>query len=460
MATDPEDHDDCYESFNKKLMQGSRDNGDELPESILRALQRTAIDMQDEELSGIMEDKIKQYVLTKHEHEDQKEELNEASPEEKKQKEHLNRPEDNCLQIDHNPLEIKKDEVSAISEKEIQQYIRSRKELRDAQNIMEVNDGATNLPKQLMCQPSQQQLVDSNLPDLPLDIGDHVYAWRSFIGIPGVFQHHGIVMDISRDEKGELQIKIADFSCILRAPNEQNPLSSDVKDDSRSVDMLTGMQNQRTLHPHGILRVYDSSFKDQKWHKVHYKANVYKTSMWRSGTCTCVEADPPAKVLARAYFLLEHPELLPPYHIFNSNCESVAVWCCTGKWCTLQASSLLYLTAAGQLKSTASLAAFAASQQVTVTAPAAGIWGCLGYTTSTQVSLLSTQPHLIPLLAAYGVVSAGAPTFVLWRAKSMWEQITKRLNEKFWEHAMKDPNVFANSMMYWSERHAAFERSK
>jgi len=65
------------------------------------------------------------------------------------------------------------------------------------------------------------------------------------------------------------------------------------------------------------------------------------------------------------------------------------------------------LTAAGQLKSTATLAAYTASQQVTVTTPSAGLWGYLGYTTTTHVSLLSTQPHLMPLLAAYGVVTAG-----------------------------------------------------
>jgi hypothetical protein len=147
------------------------------------------------------------------------------------------------------------------------------------------------------------------------------------------------------------------------------------------------------------------------------------------------------------------------------------------------------MQAAGQLKSTASIAAYAASQQVTVqgmssicirhffldfstlnffshfndyhtAAPAAGLWGYLGYTTSSQVSLLSTQPHLIPLLAAYGVVTAGAPTFVLWRAQNMWERTSERLNDKFWENACRDPDMFANSMMFWSEKHAAFERSR
>ena len=122
--------------------------------------------------------------------------------------------------------------------------------------------------------------------------------------------------------------------------------------------------------------------------------------------------------------------------------------------------SLRNIQAAGQLKSTATIAAYAASQQVTVQAPAAGIWGWMGYTTTSQVSLLSTQPHLIPLLAAYGVVTAGAPTFVLWRAQHFWEHTSERLNDKFWQYACKDPDMFANSMMFWSERHAAFEHSR
>lgn len=206
-----------------------------------------------------------------------------------------------------------------------------------------------------------------------------------------------------------MELKIADFSCLLRAPSNDNP-SADCPDISQtqSVDMLTGNKQRFYMQPHGILRVYNSSCKDPKWHKVQYRANVWKTTLWRSGTCTCVDSDPPAKVLARAYFLLERPEILPPYHIFRSNCECVSLWCKTGSWSTLQASSLLSLTAAGQIKSTATIAGYYASQQVTIQTPAAGLWGMLGYTTSSQVSLLSTQPHLMPLLAAYGVVTGKA----------------------------------------------------
>ena len=36
--------------------------------------------------------------------------------------------------------------------------------------------------------PIRPLTVSDALPDLPLEIGDHVYQWRSFAGIPGVFQ--------------------------------------------------------------------------------------------------------------------------------------------------------------------------------------------------------------------------------------------------------------------------------
>ena len=77
-----------------------------------------------------------------------------------------------------------------------------------------------------------------------------------------------------------------------------------------------------------------------------------------------------------------------PYHWLYNNCEAAAVWCKTGRWCTLQALSLLKRTAAGQAKSTAVLAGTAAATQVTVTAPATGIWGWFGMTSTTQLPLL------------------------------------------------------------------------
>ena len=207
--------------------------------------------------------------------------------------------------------------------------LQQQQQRQQQQVEVEPADGSTNGPnngdKNNDNESPSQNLPLSqepeSLPDLPLEIGDHVYQWRSFAGIPGVFQHHGIVMDIRRDDHGEMELSIADFSCLLRAPSS-NTTKQAVKDQvkngnthhlvgpAHSIDMITGTtqkdQQQRSfsLHPHGILRVYNSSSKDPKWHKVVYKANLWKTTLWRSGTCTATASDPPAMVLARAYFLL------------------------------------------------------------------------------------------------------------------------------------------------------------
>jgi hypothetical protein len=62
--------------------------------------------------------------------------------------------------------------------------------------------------------------------------------------------------------------------------------------------------------------------------------------------------DPTEIVLARANFVLEHgEEVLPPYHVFFSNSECLAVWCKTGRWSTFQTAVFLSTTSVGAAKS-------------------------------------------------------------------------------------------------------------
>ena len=278
----------------------------------------------------------------------------------------------------------------------------------------------------------------------PLCVGDHVYQWRSWMGIPGVFQHHGIVMDIQQ-EKSEnqqaeggslLKLIIADFSNVEQRRKKKTP--TDPKPSRRGV-----------LTQEGILRTYADT---DQWHKVEYQAAWWKRTVFRAGTCTSVSSDAVGLVLARVNYILRNPEVLPDYHVVNANCECVAVWCKTGRWSTLQASSLLELTAAGQAKSTATLAATAASTQVTVQAPAAGMWGWLGYTTTSQVSWLSLHPIFVPALAGYAVLSVGIPAALYIRARQQWKTITENLKETFWQDAMAHPEVFAECMTHWSDK--------
>lgn len=133
-----------------------------------------------------------------------------------------------------------------------------------------------------------------------------------------------------------------------------------------------------------------------------------------------------------------------------ANCECVAVWCKTGTWATLQAINWLVMTAAGQVKSAVTAGSIAAATQVTSTVPAVGFWGWMGYTTTTTVPLLSTQPYLLPAIIGYGVVTVAAPTLWLLHAKKHAKRTTENLNKSFWEHAIDQPELFVECITNWS----------
>jgi hypothetical protein len=316
-------------------------------------------------------------------------------------------------------------------------------------------------------------------------VGDHVYQWCSLLGIPGVFQHHGIVIHVENrapmegDEEEEQQqlLTIADFSNLLPASNSRPNQTNDEEDEDEleflqpdgepqstqatttaapggsfisgrpllrsassasSADAVTTVIASRNG---GCLRVYqtNSSSKANKWHKVTYQDHWFHTHLWRrSGTCTPVASDPTEVVMKRVNFLLYQSKvvdnsLLPKYHAIFANCECVAVWCKTGAWSTLQAASFLSHSAVAQIKGTATIAGVAAAQTVTV--PAAGMWGWLGYTST--VPLMTAQPLILPAIAAYGVLTIGGPAVCLAVAKKKWSSTTKALNDTFESYCME-----------------------
>lgn len=281
-------------------------------------------------------------------------------------------------------------------------------------------------------------------PERPdFQLGDHVYQWCSFALIPSVFQHHGIVMDVYwRETERKWMLKIADFSNWESAQPEERPVRK---------KSIFGGSNCKSG---GCIRTYecpaiDDERRENQWYKVEYEAGWWKRHWQRSGTCTAVQSDAPGLVRARVQFLLEHADILPKYNAVESNCECVAVWAKTGTWATLQASSWLAVTAAGQAKSAFTVAGAVAGTQVTV--PAAGAWGWLGYTT--HVSLVSTQPYLIPAIVTYGVITAGAPAIWLAKAKNYWKELTVTLNTAFWEQAVDNPEVFVECITHWSSQY-------
>lgn len=299
---------------------------------------------------------------------------------------------------------------------------------------------------------NDQNNQNNNRPDF--EMGDHVYQWCSVWGIPAVFAHHGIVLNVFfHQESNEWRLRVADFS--LGNAQDDDDDDNHQNNNNKNNDGWDSVHAPRkksfsssgsgSKNGHSRIRTYETD--PALWKKVQYQAGFWRKHLSRGGTATSAVSDPPGMVRARVQFLLDAAtDRLPPYRLVQSNCECVAVWCKTGTWATLQATSWLSAAAAGQVKSTATLVGAAAS--TTVTVPAAGLWGWLGYTS--QASLLSTQPWLLPALAAYGVVSVGGPALWLAMAQRQWKKTTLEMNTAFWNSAIEHPDVFVEYITYWS----------
>ena len=311
--------------------------------------------------------------------------------------------------------------------------------------------------------PSSTTSPTSPPPPPDLTMGDHVYQWCSWAGLPAVYARHAIVLRVlpRPTDDASWKLLIAEFWNPRQKVAEDNvppqnactDVTNDTffdEDDNQSDINNNHTDNNTNHNPPPRIRVYETD--PQRWHKVTYEAGFWRQHLQRGGTATAVRSDPPAVVRARVQFLIRHddnptkPSLLPPYQAVRANAECVAVWCKTGTWATLQAASWLTTLSAGQVKSTATLAG--AALTTTVTQPAAGFWGWMGYTTTTP--LLTAQPWLGPALVAYGVVTVGGPALWLAWARRHWRHWTTTLNEAFWQDALDHPEDFAEAMMYWS----------
>ncbi len=137
-------------------------------------------------------------------------------------------------------------------------------------------------------------------------------------------------------------------------------------------------------------------------------------------------SDPHKIVLARTRYILSQLELpaseqtIPPYHIFYSNSECLAVWCKTGKFSTLQAAVFLHSTAVGNAKTTFIMSG----------------------------AVLAAQPWLIPVVGIYGAVGIGMPYLLLKKCKERWSKSELKMTDGFWSTA--EPEVFVAAVENWS----------
>jgi hypothetical protein len=140
-------------------------------------------------------------------------------------------------------------------------------------------------------------------------------------------------------------------------------------------------------------------------------------------------ADPKEIVLARANFVLEHMDVLPPYHVFYSNSECIAVWCKTGRWSTLQTAVWCSTNSVGALKTS----------------------------TLTTIGVAAANPLLAPVIAVGGLIWVSAPMVILQKSRAKWEEATLRMNDLFWSWA--SPKVFVAAVENWCLR-LAFDKTK
>mmetsp|Transcript_40187 Transcript_40187/g.82701 ORF Transcript_40187/g.82701 Transcript_40187/m.82701 type:complete len:328 (+) Transcript_40187:665-1648(+) len=134
------------------------------------------------------------------------------------------------------------------------------------------------------------------------------------------------------------------------------------------------------------------------------------------------KSDPREIVLARANFLLEHgEEVLPPYHVFYSNSECIAVWCKTGRWSTLQTAVFLATNSVGGAKSS----------------------------TLFTIGIAAAHAVLVPLAVVGGLIWVSAPMVILKKSKEKWEEATLQLTDLFWSSA--PPEVFVSAIEQWSD---------
>jgi len=134
------------------------------------------------------------------------------------------------------------------------------------------------------------------------------------------------------------------------------------------------------------------------------------------------KSDPKKIVLARAHFLLEYgEEILPPYHVFYSNSECIAVWCKTGRWSTLQTAVYLTGHSVGAAKSS----------------------------TMATLGVAAAHAMFAPVVAVGGLIWVSAPMVILQQSRKKWDEATMKLTKLFWEWAPNE--VFVEAIENWSD---------
>mmetsp|Transcript_22816 Transcript_22816/g.34577 ORF Transcript_22816/g.34577 Transcript_22816/m.34577 type:complete len:275 (+) Transcript_22816:155-979(+) len=212
-----------------------------------------------------------------------------------------------------------------------------------------------------------------------LEPGDHVYMWCT------LYQHHGIVLGVESWNKGEEKshILISEFTNMALMGANTLITSASTASGASALGVTGGFRIVQETEP-------------SKWHKVKYQANPLECLSWRPGTCSGACPSPASTILTRVQFLRDCQHLIPDYQILTSNCETVAVWCMTGKWETLQGDRAVQFSKLGAL----------------------------------------TSLTLLPVAPVLGVAATGLAVWHSMQVGNKREEIAKLLNKEFEWYAM------------------------
>jgi hypothetical protein len=247
--------------------------------------------------------------------------------------------------------------------------------------------------------------------------GDHVYVWCHL----NTYQHHGVVIQLL---EGENKVLIADFTNLGREPRQDAAAQGSLFASHESSHVASRSSSGL---PGGFRYLLEDLAKCP-WRKVKYLASGWERATWRPGTCSTAQPLDPCETVKRVHFLMQHFPLVPPYHVLWSNCETVAVWCTTGQWETLQGSHLIDVSKTTSVLGTGSLcwsAITAGAGAATATAEA-----------SMAAAAATANPFLWSLALA-GLVAVGSAAAV-WngiQTRQRWEETGAMLNsayEKYW----------------------------